>query len=415
MANEFHFASISHELRSAIANISNLSTQMLFKSEVDIEGLSKIKASSEMLLRILDGVLNEDANLEERIISIEVILEECFSIERKRTIDFLIYIDPEIPFELLCYDAIFLRVLRNLIDNVYTHSEATKCEIEISIEKNELRAQVTDNGKGLDVYSRNNLFSPISQSLPGHGIGLFLSALIAQKIGGKLICEDPSPGSCSFALLMPFKPYVQNLNLNKVIYTQFEDEKTATFFEDIALRLGLELEEGSKSPFLKGSLDTTLVYHDQLSKGPPVVLRAFPYFRELRGVLSEPCLNSDTQSSSGLWLIVEDDIVVMQVTSLMLRSKKISYVTAESGEGCLEKLQQSPDIILMDFYLSGESGDELAEKIKDKGYDGIIVGLSADSVALESSKYFDLCLLKPISIVHIDRILAHQKSKGIEQ
>ena len=414
MANEFHFASISHELRSAIANISNLSTQMLFKSEVDIEGLSKIKASSEMLLRILDGVLNEDANLEERIISIEVILEECFSIERKRAIDFLIYIDPEIPFELLCYDAILIRVLRNLIDNVYTHSQATKCEIEISIEENELRFQITDNGKGLDENSRNNLFSPISQSLPGHGIGLFLSALIVQKIGGQLKCENPSSGNCTFVLLVPFKKYVQNRNLNKVLHTQFEDEKTSAFFVDIALRLGLELEEGSKHPILKGSLDTALTYHDESSNDSPVILRAFPYFRELRDVLSEPKCKSDTQNGSKLWLIVEDDIVVTQVTSLMLRSKEISHITAKSGEACLEKLQQAPDIILMDFYLSGESGDELAKIIKGKGYEGLIVGLSADSVALESSNYFDLCLLKPISIAQIERILAHQNSLGLK-
>jgi two-component system C4-dicarboxylate transport sensor histidine kinase DctB len=62
---------------------------------------------------------------------------------------------------------------------------------------------VADNGPGVPVERRGDLFSPFSSSKPlGLGLGLVISRDIASDLGGSLEF-DPGPEGAAFILTLP--------------------------------------------------------------------------------------------------------------------------------------------------------------------------------------------------------------------
>jgi CheY-like chemotaxis protein len=65
--------------------------------------------------------------------------------------------------------------------------------------------------------------------------------------------------------------------------------------------------------------------------------------------------------------IVEDDPVFQEILKKKLEEKKFSNIkTFSSGEECLEKLNENPSVIFLDFSLSGLNGLDVLKKIKSE-------------------------------------------------
>lgn len=92
--------------------------------------------------------------------------------------------------------------------------------------------------------------------------------------------------------------------------------------------------------------------------------------------------------------LVDDDPIFVSLLKEYLQKKEIALFVFSSGEECLKNLYQNPDIIVLDYYLDGDSphamnGLEVLKRIKRKFPDTEVIILSGQEqidVAIESLK-----------------------------
>ena len=89
-------------------------------------------------------------------------------------------------------------VLENLIKNALDAIETDKGKINIDIFENKknIEIEVSDNGKGIDLRRRKDVFRPgYSTKKRGWGLGLSFSKRIIEGYhGGKIFVKNSSPG-----------------------------------------------------------------------------------------------------------------------------------------------------------------------------------------------------------------------------
>jgi signal transduction histidine kinase len=104
------------------------------------------------------------------------------------------------------------RILDNLINNSLTYTIGRpRVSITVSGEGDRAVARVADNGAGIPEDERERVFDrfhrtnePAFRSVPGTGLGLYLSRQLAEGHGGSLVIESSTPGAgTTFALTLP--------------------------------------------------------------------------------------------------------------------------------------------------------------------------------------------------------------------
>jgi CheY-like chemotaxis protein len=111
---------------------------------------------------------------------------------------------------------------------------------------------------------------------------------------------------------------------------------------------------------------------------------------------SEPCGSIDARrNEKPVVLAVDDEQRVTQAFELWLDDYEVR--TATGGEEALEKLDESVDVVLLDRQMPGLSGDEVLERIRDRGYDcrvAMVTGVDPDFEIVEMP--FDDYVRKPV-------------------
>jgi signal transduction histidine kinase len=123
----------------------------------------------------------------------------------------------------------FQQILYNLIDNSLKYTDSGYLELSAHTDDSYLYLYVTDTGRGIDYTTQKMLFkenlSPVDfyfLGIPSAGLGLYISKLLAVRLGGDLYLEWSKPGTGSiFALKLP----INNKSLNSPLQT---DETAAT-------------------------------------------------------------------------------------------------------------------------------------------------------------------------------------------
>lgn len=64
-------------------------------------------------------------------------------------------------------------------------------------------------------------------------------------------------------------------------------------------------------------------------------------------------------------LVVDDDRKIVKMIKDFLEMEKYQVLTAYDGETAIKKVEQNPDLILLDINLPGIDGLEVCEKIRD--------------------------------------------------
>ena len=109
-------------------------------------------------------------------------------------------------------------------------------------------------------------------------------------------------------------------------------------------------------------------------------------------------------------LVVDDEEDVRKIMKRFLLSIGHDAIMAANGEEALEKVQEDPTIVLLDYVMPGENGIEVLKKIKEisPSTDVIMVtGVGGHDIGVESFKQgaFDF-VTKPIDLTHLEFLLA---------
>ena len=101
------------------------------------------------------------------------------------------------------------RLLNNLAQNA-REAKATLVRVSASQEDDRVRAEVTDNGRGLPEKARENLFKPFAGSSRdgGTGLGLVIAQDIMRAHGGVLSLVESTPEGTTFRFELPAGPYI---------------------------------------------------------------------------------------------------------------------------------------------------------------------------------------------------------------
>lgn len=105
----------------------------------------------------------------------------------------------------------------------------------------------------------------------------------------------------------------------------------------------------------------------------------------------------------GKILLAEDDRAIVDVVKIILENEGYAVHTADNGNS-LQKLisEHGPDIILMDIWLFGENGGEIAKQLKSKSDTKsiplVLMSANNETEKITSAVGADDYLLKPFNI-----------------
>jgi PAS domain S-box-containing protein len=228
LARSRFLAGVSHEIRTPISALVNLSQSLLMESEKHalpeefVEHLEKVRAGGQYLNLILTNLLDLSAAgsghtpvrpqnfyLRDWVEDIGAIIE---AIARGRSAE-IIWCLPEDENEKFSTDAVRLsQILLNLAQNAVKFSMMPNARIWISISKkgSSLELSIADEGPGIPPGKLDELFKEFGQSdtntnIMDRGVGLGL-AVVRQNVsllGGGISARALEPSGICFEITVP--------------------------------------------------------------------------------------------------------------------------------------------------------------------------------------------------------------------
>lgn len=209
----------SHDIRGPLASLKGICNLALMevKDPASIEYLKKLDETADKLNKILTRLLivnriNNATPVFEPI-NLGALVDEIIIVESKRGLPPRFVIKKEIDKTLSFYsDRELVRIiLENLIDNAikfYNDSERIDpfARIKISRSTSQLEVQVIDNGVGISKVDPDKIFqmfSRASERSDTGGIGLYLTKLATEKLGGSITLGITPEGYTHFRVTFP--------------------------------------------------------------------------------------------------------------------------------------------------------------------------------------------------------------------
>ncbi|MBE5836959.1 ATP-binding protein [Butyrivibrio sp.] len=348
-------ANMSHEIRTPINTIMGMDEMILRE---DATGISEeysgaiknyavsIKKASEILLGLINDILDLSKiesgkmNLIETNYDTVEAIRNVVSMIRVRSnekgLNFKVEIDRDIP-KILYGDAGKLKqIVLNLLTNALKYTDDGGFTLKIAlIEKREnscvLYFGVKDTGIGIKKEDIKKIFAPFervdevkNEAVQGTGLGLNISRQFVKLMGSELKCES-------------------------------EYGEGSTFF------FTLEQKVINSDP-----IGEFVEKYDEKPSG-----RYIPKF-----------IAPDAKI-----MVVDDNEMNLQVICGLLKGTKANVVTAMSGTECLEKLDESFHLILLDHMMPGMDGIETLHEIQKITVDIPVIALTANA-AHDGKNYY---------------------------
>jgi signal transduction histidine kinase/DNA-binding NarL/FixJ family response regulator len=223
LRDEF-LSSAAHELKTPITSLQGF-TQMLLR-QIDRDGtldphrveqaLRTIEQQSIKLTYLVSQLLDisrlEAGHLilARREIDLMEVVNNVVILMRSKTNRHMITVQGPSSLEVTVDPLRIEQVLINLLDNAIKYSpDGGPIEVEVAL-NGEVRLSVTDNGVGIPLEGRENLFTRFYQghansSVGGMGLGLYLGKQIIDLHGGRLEAAFPAEGGTCFMISLPLK------------------------------------------------------------------------------------------------------------------------------------------------------------------------------------------------------------------
>jgi PAS domain S-box-containing protein len=380
-AKSVFLARMSHEIRTpmnAILGITEIELQNESLEAHTREAFVMIYNSSNLLLGIINNILDlskieagkmELSTAEYRLASLINDVVQLNIIRNSKQIEFELYVDENIPSELIGDEIRIKQVLNNLLSNAFKYTEKGKVKFSISFEnvnKSEiiLVFHVIDTGHGMTKEQASKLFTSeyvrfnleTNRSTEGTGLGMNITQHLVHMMKGSISVESELKKGTTFILRLPQKTTTTHV-LGK--------EQTEKLMQ---LRM----------------LDTTKT-------------RAVQFMREYMPY--------------GKVLIVDDVESNLYVAKGLMSPYGLSIDTASSGSKAISKIKAGNiyDIIFMDHMMPEMNGIEAVKIIRGLGYKHPIVALTANVLIGQAKIFlengFDDFISKPIDVRQLNYLL----------
>ena len=343
-------ANMSHEIRTPLTAIigfaEHLLTPNLNQTEQQVAANTIIRNGAH-LQHIVDEILDlskDEANKLEAyktevwLLDLIAEIKETFDQQvSKKGLQFEIHYQPPIPKRITTDPVKLKQILFNLCNNAIKFTDEGKVSLNIScnIKAQQLHFDVIDSGIGISDEELKKIFQPFVQAdssatrkFGGTGLGLHLSSRFAAILDGTLsVDSDYGHGSC-FTLSLP---------------------------------TGEILEQDIVSDFTH-------------------MFTPFP-------VTSD---SLDTQNLHGEILLAEDTKDNQLLVRAFLKNTNVHLTTVENGQEAINAaLQGTFDLILMDIQMPVINGLQATCHLRNKGWTGPIVALTANIMPEDCQRYLD--------------------------
>ena len=218
--------------------------------------------------------------------------------------------------------------------------------------------------------------------------GVRIVAVSSDEVSLELVVSDDGKGIAPEDLERIFTPYVQ-----------LDSERPGTGLglsvsRDLAHAMGGELAVESGP---EGTCFTLRLAVEKLSK------------QSIQKVNAQTLEEQSDPIPGKRILIAEDNATIRMITEKMLTKAGAEVLLAENGQEALERSDQGFDLVLSDIHMPELNGIELARRLRERGADLVIVGVTAATIGQEKASMIeagaDGCLGKPFEIERLRKLL----------
>jgi signal transduction histidine kinase len=224
MKDEF-LATVSHELRTPLTSIIGalglLSSGAAGALPTTAVPLAEVaKRNSERLSHLIDDILDltklegHQMVLQLRPTRLDTLLHEAMTANQgyaERAGVKLSAVIPECPPQVRVDADRFLQIMANLLSNAIKHSpQGEVVQVSMDWSATQVWVKVRDRGPGIDPQFRSHIFEKFSQadssdrrSKGGTGLGLYITRILAERMGARVEVDSVAGGGATFMLQFP--------------------------------------------------------------------------------------------------------------------------------------------------------------------------------------------------------------------
>jgi len=372
-------AAMSHEIRTplnAIIGIAQIEMQDESLPDRQITAYEKIQNSGSTLLGIINDILDM-SKIETGKMTLNPVDYDAPSLIHdtvqlnivrigSKPIKFKLSVDENLPSRLFGDELRLKQILNNLLSNAIKYTEKGQVHLSVNYkiinEDVMLVLSVSDTGQGMKEEDRKKLFSEYvrfntdaNRLIEGTGLGLNIIKKLVEMMEGNITVESEYGRGSTFTVTVK--------------------------------------QQSVNSPPIGEELAQRLINFNFTSKNQNrriITRELMPY---------------------GSVLVVDDVDTNLYVARGLLLPYKLEIELAASGFEAIEKIESGKkyDVIFMDHMMPQMDGIETTKKLRESGYTGNIVALTANALVGNDEMFaqngFNGFIPKPIDIRQLNAIL----------
>jgi signal transduction histidine kinase/CheY-like chemotaxis protein len=379
-AKSAFLANMSHEIRTPLTSIIGFAELLQSPELADDDkaaALLSIIRNGRHLLEVINHILDlskiETGQVEvERIdVDLPVLLRDIHALvagrAKEKRLQFVVAPRLPLPARFVTDPVRLKQILLNLCSNAikFTARGIVTLEVRYAAEPPQLSFAVTDTGIGMTPEQMSRLFQPFVQAdvsttrrFGGTGLGLYLSRQLAHALGASIAVDSVAGEGSRFQLHLPLP----------------------------------QAASGNGLLTLEGDLQV----HERVD------------FAASGFMVPELC---------GELLLAEDGVDNQRLLSAVLKQAGLGVTVVDNGRDAVETaLARDFDLVLMDIQMPVLDGVAATQILRDAGYAGPIVALTANVMKADVQRYREIgcndVLAKPVERERFYEVIAAQLQSG---